>query len=410
MTRLRTTLADLAEDAPEPTTSLAERAIGITRRRRRTRWIVAPALAAAVALAAVPLVQHRQQPVPEIATPVRPLPDRGAGTMKDVALVQCGANCMKWRLIGQDGVQWEVNQALASYPPKGAQGYITAPLTLSDDGDHIAYYRAADRQLVVRDLEAGTVTPVRTDRVPPSKADVGDMGLTLSADGSQLVIVYTSMGLGSDKPNRALYVDLATGRTTRLPERCCVRIVTRDRVVMEVEHKNWTDLVTVGLDGRSIAKVSIPPGPQGSSTDSGALSSDGRLLARLADTSKTSPMNQLAVLDLETRTWTSSVRLALPTMRPVDVKKGTGTMPTIRGWLNPTTVRVDVYPLPLAMLPDDRPKLLDRLPAEDKTIHAYAVDVRTGQGRLLETYQFTEATAQGRFRARHQAQYASMSE
>ncbi|MFI6595570.1 hypothetical protein ACIBHX_04930 [Nonomuraea sp. NPDC050536] len=409
MTRLRTTLAALAEDAPEPTTSLAERAIGITRRRRRTRWIVAPALAAALAVVAVPIIQQQRERATEVTPQVRPLPDHGAGPMTHARMVSCGKDCKRWQLTGRDGREWQVTQALGSYVSKnGGSSAVTAPLALSEDGTHIAYYEASDRRLVVRDLSGGSVRPVRTDGVPPRKEDVGFMGLNLSADGSQLVVAFRDMDLGTGD-SHALYVDLATGTSTRLKERCCVRVITRDRVVMGVDTRNKDELVTLGLDGQVISRVAIPRGPKGSTIDSGALSADGRMLARLTDSSRDAFTDRLTTLDVEQGTWTSPVRLALTAMRPVNMKKAQGTMQTVWGWLSPTTVRVDVYPMVVALMDRGQAKELDRLPAGERTVHAYAVDVHTGQSRFLKSYVVSSAVSSELPAARHEADASGIS-
>ena len=116
--------------------------------------------------------------------------------------------CARWFVVTRGGRTWQLADA--------AEG---APVDLSADGRYLAYARAADQRIVVRDLVAGTVRPIQeavnTDGLPgrelvPALLDNGRY-LYVSVQATD------SSGERSGVPPDFI-VDVASGRTIwRLP-------------------------------------------------------------------------------------------------------------------------------------------------------------------------------------------------
>ncbi|RFU40238.1 hypothetical protein DZF91_18360 [Actinomadura logoneensis] len=306
---LRGALDELAEDAP--TRVNAARVLTAARRRRRLRLIAVPSATALTAAAAVlvgtatagggadhpgpaerpdaPLATRTDAPLAtrpgEILNPRGVLPGPlPAGKVEPVVygfLDHCGwlrpkgaasasGACAQWRLVGRSGKQWRLPDGVGSRAVK-PRDYMSAdtPLAISPDGWRIAYQRAKDQRLVVRDLSSGKVTPVGP---PTAPTDVPQM--MFSGDGTHL-----ALSSQANPGARASLVDTRTGAATALQAGTVIG-VSRDASTI-VQGDIWDrekPLTVSGQDGAVRARVRVAPKVDLRGINGNALSPDGRTL------------------------------------------------------------------------------------------------------------------------------------
>ncbi|MEU6743521.1 hypothetical protein [Streptosporangium sandarakinum] len=97
--------------------------------------------------------------------------------------------CGKWRLVTHMG---EVRKlADARITPLSAKGrpqkYSVAPIEVSGDGLHVAYFRKSDGRLVVREIGGGVRVMSGT---LPAHVGMGQVTLILSQDGARLAVTF----------------------------------------------------------------------------------------------------------------------------------------------------------------------------------------------------------------------------
>lgn len=343
MTRLRSALEGLAEEAP--LVNLADAAIDGHRRRRRTRLALttvgAVATAAALVAAGVAVLPRGADPAVEVAV-VPELPDGKVGAISRAYLTPCEADkktkrfdcaAVEWRVVTQSGKTYRVPQALSisAHPDRDV------PVAISRDGRMLAYYSRAAQAHVVRDLVGGgeVTSPVK---VAEKRIGIGSM-LALSDDGRHLVFDPRE---GSKQPS--LLIDMRTGRTVSISGKYEV-ISVKDGAAALIRYRKtdlWLMPVTGGgkpvrFDGTFIMFSEIAP--------------DGRTVAAVefADVAK----NRLTLLDAKTGRTLRKVPIdGLPKGSRVD---GTGI------WLSKKEVTAVV--------------------SGRGRDHHYAVDVTTGKAR-----------------------------
>ncbi|WP_327109228.1 hypothetical protein [Nonomuraea glycinis] len=343
MTRLRSALAGLAEEAP--LVSLADAAIAGHRRRRRTRLALTGVAAVTTAAALVVTVAAGAVVLPrgaDSATAAVPdLPDGKVGAIsrayltpcevgKKTKRVDCGA--VEWRVVTRSGRTYGVPQALTS-----SRDDPHVPVAISRDGRMLAYYSRAAQAHVVRDLVGGAevTSPVKVEE---DRIGVGSM-LALSDDGRYLAFDPRE---GSKEPG--LLVDVRTGRTVSIPGKYEV-ISIKDGAAELIRYRKtdlWLMPVTGGgkpvrFDGTFIMFSEIAP--------------DGRTVAAVefAELNK----RRLTLLDASTGRTLRKVSIGgLPKGSGID---GTGI------WLSRKEVTVVV--------------------SGRSGGHSYALDVTTGKAR-----------------------------
>ncbi|MBM7790817.1 PD40 domain-containing protein [Tenggerimyces flavus] len=164
---LREELDRIAENAPPLSPAAAD--LALTRARRR-RYVQAPLVVAAVAMAVVGGLAIRPNLFGTDFVPAAPwgkrievpatadnLPAQGVGPARLAYATSCGGSptatpdCVEPRIMTEDNKHWAVVDARPSTNGKEA-------ITVSPDGKQIAYTRGD--WLVLRELASGTVTPL----------------------------------------------------------------------------------------------------------------------------------------------------------------------------------------------------------------------------------------------------------
>ncbi|MGW0203808.1 hypothetical protein [Nonomuraea sp. NPDC003201] len=113
--------------------------------------------------------------------------------------------CAHWSVVTSGGRTWQLTDAVE-------RGYVD----LTADGRYLAYQRAGDGRLVVRDLVGGTVRAVQ-EAAPGVDGDRLAYRPALLSKGRWLYVDYVAGWDGVDEPP-SFVVDVATGRTVwRLP-------------------------------------------------------------------------------------------------------------------------------------------------------------------------------------------------
>ncbi|GIH91056.1 WD40 repeat domain-containing protein [Planobispora siamensis] len=381
MTRLHDTLHRIADEAPA--VDLADRAVRGSRRRRRRRTAlaaVAAVIAGGLAVGGGTGLLPFRPAHDTVASPVNPrsweiesspLPDSGVGPLAYAYPTSCPdrdapPDCESgaWRVVTRDGETYDVPQALGL----DSGGEIRGPLTITPDGRFMAYYSRRDGTFKVRDLESGK------ELTAPSKVEKeqlnGEVFLRLSDDGRHLAVTV----FGSSK-RLAVSIDMRNGRTTGLPSGWMPVSVANDGDPITVV--DWTDtsstvrLISPRGDGPAYV---IPEYGQRFS----ALSPDGRTIVKIGMTRNgDGPLDEdgtLGVYDTVEKSWSKVEIRGLPD-DTVALRLG--------HWLDGTTVTAWTV------------VSADGHRQDDDTTTVHAVDITTGQARLLRTYPFPDVVVPG---------------
>jgi hypothetical protein len=164
----------------------------------------------------------------------------------------------------RDGRTWQVTDAV----PGGT-------VDLSADGRYLAYHRAADHHVVIRDLLTGTIRPIQ-ETVPEVDADhlIYAPEFLDNARWLHVGIDTVSVRPGDNEPSPpGFIVDVATGRTIwRLPPDASLgRLDQNGTRLMFQTDKSFT---TTGPSGTTT--VSLPSRLRTTSATYGTLLPDGR--------------------------------------------------------------------------------------------------------------------------------------
>ncbi|MEV0622414.1 hypothetical protein AB0I81_54495 [Nonomuraea sp. NPDC050404] len=374
MTWLRDVLVDLADDSPR--VDLAERTIMLRERRRRTTIsLVAAAMVVITALGATLTVRLLPPGPQDVATRPDELPARGVGPLSHARKIFCPAgaeNCRdgSWLLVTRAGRKYYLRQALPSLRPGR-----DSPLAISRDGRKIAYYSAEENTFQVRDLASGQTTTAPQEI--PSKRLGSVSRLMLSDDGR-----FVAFSKVPDLKDPALLIDMREGRTRELPNRWVPvglsadgGFITLAEYSPKARLRTMSNLWTPSKSDHTTT-VTLPQHYHFS-----PLAPDGATVAAIENHStakRPCRIGDLVLLDTRTgKKRTTTVMRGLP-------PGVTGV--SLRTWLNADEVTVlttTVRCRPASDTPTDKPTQTN---PPNRTIHAYALNVRTGKTRKLATH------------------------
>jgi len=215
--------------------------------------------------------------------------------------------CHTWRLDLLDGRRVALKDAMLW--PTNAKGKVdkssSAPLTVSGDGESVAYFRKSDHRLVVREFHGKVRVMPKTPL--PRGIGMDSVWLDMSQDGSRLALVYTDDDGATH--GRLFDVERATATGT-IPESGGFSGFSEDGSAVLLQRDagaNTTGLSVHDLTGTELAGA-VPPqivannGPW-------ALSADGRTVAFVTGGGKKAA---LRFYDVRTDQTAGSVRISLP--------------------------------------------------------------------------------------------------
>ncbi|MFF4191062.1 hypothetical protein [Nonomuraea sp. NPDC001831] len=358
MTRLRDALNGIAEEAPP--VNLADLAVAGYRRRRRASATLAAAATIAVlagVTATVLVTGPRRVPAaaPQAAAAAVPvLPAGKVGTLSHAYPQSClppkgksappGCVDGEWRVVTGDGTTYRVPQALGTTARNDR-----VPVALSRDGRMFAYYDKDAGAHVVRDMVTGAET-VSAAKVAEERLGMGSM-LVVSDDGRHLAFDPRE---GTKDPG--LLIDVRTGATVSVPG-VYEPVAIKDGVAELVRYRK-TDLLFMPVAGGG-----RPVRFDGVFIMFSELAPDGRTVAAFEF-----PPGKKVPPEYMTRRLTLLDTRTGRTVRKVSVK-GLPKRASIDGttiWQSPSEVTLTVE--------------------VGNSTRAYAVDVRTGRARLVNSY------------------------
>ncbi|WP_182885825.1 hypothetical protein [Microbispora sp. H10885] len=231
--------------------------------------------------------------------------------------------CHTWRLDLLDGRRVALKDAMLW--PLTAKGRPdrtnSAPLTVSGDGESVAYFRKSDHRLVVREFHGGVQGGVRVMPRNPLPRGVGMNAawLKLSQDGDRLALGYTT----GDGHTRVRLFDVARASATgTTPGTDGFAGFSGDGSAVLLQRAG--DENTIGLavhdDTGAELAAAVPPqivannGPWG-------LSADDRTVAYVTGLGEKA---RLRFYDVATDQATGSVRFSLPKDAALDMIDWTG--------------------------------------------------------------------------------------
>ncbi|MGI5155255.1 hypothetical protein [Microbispora sp. CA-102843] len=227
--------------------------------------------------------------------------------------------CHTWRLDLLDGRRVALKDAMVW--PLNTKGKpvkeMQAPLSVSGDGESVAYFRKSDHRLVVREFH-GQVH-VMPKKPLPRGVGMNDAWLQLSQDGARLALGYSV----KDGSSRARIFDVSGATETgTLPAFGTFRGFSGDGSAVLVEQdtdENTTGLGVYDTRGDELARV-VPPQIVAAGVP-WALSSDDRTVAFVTGSGKKA---MLRFYDAATDRTAGSVRFSLPTDASVEMIDWTG--------------------------------------------------------------------------------------
>ncbi|KAB2379257.1 WD40 repeat domain-containing protein [Actinomadura montaniterrae] len=342
---LHEALHELAEGAPREVS--ADRVLAGVHRRRRVRLITVPSVAAAIAAAILigaTLVGRGTEPAEPIEQPAPPLvtepgkilnppgvlpgplPSGMVEPIMFAFLDHCrkqsleettsvSGDCAQWRVVGRSGKQWRLADGIGSMVVK-PDDYMSgdAGMAISPDGLRLAYYRAADRRLVVRDLSTGKATLIGQRTTGPQLARAPG-SLLFSNDGTRLAVTS-----GEPGQRRTLLADVSSGALTALPSGDLIGFDQDASTIVlgNVWSRKEKPLVFAAPDGAVRVRISLDSGVKLTGVPGNLLSPDGRTLVTPSPT-----LDKAVLVDAHTGKVTS--------VRPV--RGGVG---AVLAWAGPT--------------------------------------------------------------------------
>lgn len=227
--------------------------------------------------------------------------------------------CHTWRLDLLDGRRVTLKDAMLW--PLNAKGKVdkstSAPVTVSGDGESVAYFRKSDHRLVVREFDGKVHVMPKTPL--PRGIGMDAVTLDMSQDGSRLAFLYTDR----DGVIHGRLFDVARATATgTLPESNGFSGFSGDgsAVLLRLDAgANTTGLSVRDLTGAELAGA-IPPqivannGPW-------ALSADDRTVAFVTRGGKKAALH---FYDVKTDQTTGTVRFSLPGDTLLDMIDWTG--------------------------------------------------------------------------------------
>ncbi|GAA0438080.1 hypothetical protein Acor_76590 [Acrocarpospora corrugata] len=237
------------------------------------------------------------------------------GTARYATLKSCPKEdyrvpCGSWTLTLRGGKQVALTDALIF--PAGANGKVVEdmalPVRVSADGRRVAYFRKADRRLVVRDVVAKKVItlPAEAARVPKG-LHIIDVGTFLSKDGTVLVVDY----LDDTVQRPSLIVEVDTGEVHTIKGTATVETVSPggDYVLTtRYTDENTFEYTSYDKEGNEVNSQIVPQVV----TNNGpvALADDGSTVAVVV--SSNAGAKSLRTYDLASDTVGPKVTIAIP--------------------------------------------------------------------------------------------------
>ncbi|MEV4299693.1 hypothetical protein [Microbispora rosea] len=231
--------------------------------------------------------------------------------------------CHTWRLDLLDGRRVALKDAMLW--PLNAKGKVdkstSAPLTVSGDGESVAYFRKSDHRLVVREFHGGVPGGVHVMPKTPLPRGIGmdSVWLDMSQDGSRLALAYSD----DDGVTRGRLFDVARATATgTIPKSGGFSGFSGDGSAVLLQRDapaNTTGLSVHDVTGAELTGA-VPPqivannGPW-------ALSADDRTVAFVTGSGKKAA---LRFYDVRTDQTTGSVRFSLPGDTSPDMIDWTG--------------------------------------------------------------------------------------
>ncbi|SDI03536.1 hypothetical protein SAMN05421869_104107 [Nonomuraea jiangxiensis] len=294
--------------------------------------------------------------VAETPPGLRALPPSGVGpatyayTCGSEAAGETAGACGHWRLLTRDGGVWYLPEALGDYETDDESG--TAPLAISPDGLRIAYYRASDGRLVVRELATGATTPMQHAFTWDIAGSTDTAAMEFLGKGTWLMIY----NLPPDEEG-AVLAAVATGETREVPGNVIDVDATGSRLTTETAADTGVRLQTTGGPVHHITVTGL----HDQRALGGFIAQDG-LAFDLVPRNIPACGNDISPDKLVTVDLTTGKTISVVTPRlPADVLRGWGI-----GWLSPREVLVSVV----------------RKRSQDTTVeNTFALDIMTGGAR-----------------------------
>ncbi|MFI7697809.1 hypothetical protein [Nonomuraea sp. NPDC049480] len=393
MTWLRNVLDDLADESPH--VDLAEQTIMIRERRRRTTLSVAAAAAVVVtALAATAAVRLLPGEPDAASTPgqVADLPTRGVEPLSHAYQTFCRPEegkappgCVDggWRVVTRSGRTYRVAQALPSLNRYRGFGLRDSPLAISGDGRKIAYYSAKAGTFAVRDLASGK------EQTAPAKVPMHWLGtishLLLSDDGRFLAFTKKP-----ELKDPAMLIDMRERMVRPLPNgwnpiglSADGGTITLAQYAPKSRLQTITRLWTTSTAGNA-RTVDLAQEYR-----TGPLAPDGNTVVAIENLSTAAEPcrlgGKLVTLDPQTGKVLRTVTVRGIPMETHQV--------VLRGWRSGHEITAISTPSRCRPATDEGPEPpKEQLDPAYVPITAYAIDIRTGRARKIDTY-----TAQGFF-------------
>ncbi|WP_433518010.1 hypothetical protein ACQP2T_22160 [Nonomuraea sp. CA-143628] len=216
--------------------------------------------------------------------------------------------CGHWQLITRDGGKLTVKDAAAAeIDGKGRKLDDAGVFAISGDGRVIAYERAGDHRIVVRQVAGGPVKVLAASLVP-KRYGTSPLSLYLSPQGDKLLVDSTD-----DKERvPAKVVTIATGKIVELPAKDSMSGFSGDGgevLAQRFRRDNTSTLIAYRADGTSIKRT---PSQVVANSAMTALAADGKTVAVIIsgdEEAKKAP--RLRIYDLETGDLSAGVDLAL---------------------------------------------------------------------------------------------------
>ncbi|WP_067179867.1 hypothetical protein [Microtetraspora niveoalba] len=218
--------------------------------------------------------------------------------------------CGPWKLVMRDGSTRTLGDARVH--PRTSDGKVdkelTAPLSVSGDGRHVAYFRESDGKLVVRDVAANRVRvlPGAAAR-PPKGIGMNDVDITISDDGGRVVLDYEDARMKLS----TLLVDLGTGKISKVSPKLSIQGFSHDGghiLATRYTGENTTELSVLDENGATTGRRVVPQVIANNMPQ--ALADDGNTVAVLITTS--SGRQRLRVYDLDADNVGAAVDVKVP--------------------------------------------------------------------------------------------------
>ncbi|MFI6481558.1 hypothetical protein ACIBH1_26750 [Nonomuraea sp. NPDC050663] len=220
--------------------------------------------------------------------------------------------CGSWNLTLRNGKNLVLKDAVVF--PTTADGKVdkqaSAPIAISGNGARAAYFRKSDGKLVVRDLAAGTVTPLPGSAAKlPRGLGMIDIDLAFSANGTKLFIDYFDEA-GTAK---SVVVDLGSGALTRINGAEMMQSFSPDGsfvLTSRITSDNTTEFAVYDSAGNEVQSQVVPQVVSNNAPI--ALNDDGTTVAVVITGPETTSKARLRTYDLASDTVSEAVKLSYP--------------------------------------------------------------------------------------------------